>query len=124
MTTTKAYYCYLIFFSLFNFPGVLVHYDDPVAHLSDLFFVQPEWLCHVISSVVKVRDPNCLVTNGLIKRTDLVNWIKDEQSTVKLPYDLLPHFLRYDNKENNNSDNSLNTSYDSIIDSWTVIKKA
>lgn len=81
---------------LLHSPGVLVHYDDPVAHLNDLFFVQPEWLCQVISSVVSVRSPNGQRTNGLIKRKELVKWIKDEKSTVQLPYNLLPQFLRYD----------------------------
>ncbi|XP_048584779.1 leucine-rich repeat serine/threonine-protein kinase 2 isoform X2 [Nematostella vectensis] len=71
--------------------GVLVHYDDPVAHLSDVFFVKPEWLCHVISSVVTTGNDKGLVTNGILKRDDLHSLFKPE---VGSHAELMPQLLR------------------------------
>ncbi|EDO37102.1 predicted protein [Nematostella vectensis] len=71
--------------------GVLVHYDDPVAHLSDVFFVKPEWLCHVISSVVTTGNDKGLVTNGILKRDDLHFLFKPE---VGSHAELTPQLLR------------------------------
>ncbi|KAK3698088.1 hypothetical protein QZH41_017526 [Actinostola sp. cb2023] len=72
--------------------GVLLHYDDPVTHLNDLFFTDPVWLSHVVSSVVLSRKPSGLVTNGIITRKDLIGFMEDDNSVVVLNF--LPQFLR------------------------------
>lgn len=49
--------------------GVLLHYED--ANLRDLYFLDPQWLCDVLSHVVTIREINPHVKNGLMKIDDL-----------------------------------------------------
>lgn len=49
--------------------GVLLHYED--ANLRDLYFLDPQWLCDILSHVVTIREINPHVKNGLMKISDL-----------------------------------------------------
>lgn len=49
--------------------GVLLHYED--ANLKDLYFLDPQWLCDILSHVVTIREINPHVKNGLMKIDDL-----------------------------------------------------
>lgn len=49
--------------------GILLHYED--ANLRDLFFLDPQWLCDILSHVVTIREINPHVKNGLMKIDDL-----------------------------------------------------
>ena len=42
--------------------GTMLHYEDPL--LSDLYFVDPQWLCDMLAHVVTVREINPLVRDG------------------------------------------------------------
>lgn len=43
--------------------GTMLHYEDPV--LSDLYFVDPQWLCDMLAHIVTVREINPLVRDGM-----------------------------------------------------------
>lgn len=55
--------------------GVLLHYDD--ATLDDLYFVDPQWLCDFLSSIVTVREINPFANNGIMKMEDLQHLFKN-----------------------------------------------
>ncbi len=40
----------------------MLHYEDPL--LSDLYFVDPQWLCDMLAHIVTVREINPLVRDG------------------------------------------------------------
>lgn len=54
--------------------GILLHYED--ANLRDLYFLDPQWLCDVLSHVVTIREINPHVKNGLMKMDDLGHLFK------------------------------------------------
>ena len=55
--------------------GVLLHYDD--ATLDDLYFLDPQWLCDFLSSIITVREINPFATNGIMKMDDLQHLFKN-----------------------------------------------
>ena len=54
--------------------GVLLHYDD--ATLKDLYFLDPQWLCDMLSHVVTIREINPFVKNGIMQLDDLKHVFK------------------------------------------------
>ena len=52
--------------------GTLLHYDDRKHNLDDLYFVDPRWLCDLMSTVVTVKQRNPYVKQGILRsRTSL-----------------------------------------------------
>ena len=58
-------YCILLYCLLYIvilFVGILLHYDDPA--LSDVYFVDPQWLCSMLACVVTIHQKNPFQKNG------------------------------------------------------------
>ena len=49
-----------------NEVGTILHYDDRSHNLNELYFVDPRWLCDMMSKVVTVRERNNFVKNGIL----------------------------------------------------------
>ena len=62
--------------------GVLLHYDD--TSLQDIYFLDPQWLCDVLASVVTIREINSLAKSGQCLSLSLVYTVKTmKTSSVK-----------------------------------------
>ena len=51
--------------------GSLLHYDERKNNLDDLYFVDPCWLCKMMSLMVTVNERNRFIKNGIINRFHL-----------------------------------------------------
>ena len=51
--------------------GSLLHYDDRKNNLDDLYFVDPRWLCDMMSTVVTIHEKNPFINNGIIHKSSL-----------------------------------------------------
>ena len=49
-----------------NEVGTILHYDDRSHNLNELYFIDPRWLCDMMSKVVTVRERNNFVKNGIL----------------------------------------------------------
>ena len=63
--------------------GSLLHYDDRKDNLDDLYFVDPRWLCDLMSTVVTIHEKNPYINNGIIQRTALPLLYKGKQFSTK-----------------------------------------
>ena len=69
--------------------GSLLHYDDRGHNLHDLYFVDPRWLCDMMSKVVTIKERNPFVNNGILYSKDIPMLFKDEQ----FPRQYFEHYL-------------------------------
>ena len=60
--------------------GVLLHYED--ATLRDLYFLDPQWLCDMLSHVVTIREINPFAKNGIMKLEDLRHVFKSSAAVT------------------------------------------
>ena len=59
--------------------GSLLHYDDRSHNLHELYFIDPRWLCDMMSKVVTIKERNPYVRNGILYSKDIPMIFKDEQ---------------------------------------------
>ena len=59
--------------------GSLLHYDDRGHNLHELYFVDPRWLCDMMSKVVTIRERNPFVKSGILYSKDIPMLYKDKQ---------------------------------------------
>ena len=51
--------------------GHILHYDELIGQLSDIYFIDPTWICNMFSQIVTVKETNNWMRNGIIKEEDL-----------------------------------------------------
>ena len=59
--------------------GSLLHYDDPGSNLHELYFVDPRWLCDMMSKVVTIKERNPFVKHGILYSKDIPVLFRDKQ---------------------------------------------
>ena len=59
--------------------GSLLHYDDRGHNLHELYFVDPCWLCDMMSKVVTIKERNSFIKSGILYSKDIPMLFKDEQ---------------------------------------------
>ena len=62
-----------------NEVGTILHYDDRSHSLNELYFIDPRWLCDMMSKVVTIRERNPFVKNGILHSKDIPLLFKDER---------------------------------------------
>ncbi|XP_038199632.1 leucine-rich repeat serine/threonine-protein kinase 2 [Arvicola amphibius] len=67
-----------------NESGVLLHFQDPALQLSDLYFVEPKWLCKVMAQILTVKVEGCLKhPKGIISRRDVEKFLSKKKRFPK-----------------------------------------
>ena len=69
--------------------GALLHYDDRKHNLDDLYFVDPCWLCDLMSTIVTVKQRNPYVKKGILRSRDIPLLFKDK----RFPYRYFNQYL-------------------------------
>ena len=59
--------------------GVLLHYDDLSHNLDELYFVDPRWLCDMMSSIVSIKEKNPYVRDGILLLKNIGKVLRDEK---------------------------------------------
>ena len=59
--------------------GTLLHYDDRSHNLHELYFIDPRWLCDMMSKVVTIKERNPFVKNGILHSKDIPILFKDRE---------------------------------------------
>ncbi|XP_035378782.1 leucine-rich repeat serine/threonine-protein kinase 2 isoform X2 [Electrophorus electricus] len=62
--------------------GVLFHFDDPALQLKDLYFVNPQWLCTIISQTLR-SSSLCESTGGVVQRSGLERFLSENHCFPK-----------------------------------------
>ena len=66
-----------------------MHFDDPNEGLSDLYFIEPRWLCALMARVITIRSHADLVKDGILKIQDTKYLFKSD-----LPFHFLDQYIR------------------------------
>ena len=59
--------------------GTILHYDDRSQNLNELYFIDPRWLCDMMSKIVTVPQLNPFIVNGILLSRYLPFLFKDER---------------------------------------------
>eukprot|EP00117_Sycon_ciliatum_P021504 scpid6936/ scgid3290/ Leucine-rich repeat serine/threonine-protein kinase 1 len=70
--------------------GVLLHFEEQLNGLNQLYFIDCSWLCSLLAKVVTVREVHSFIHNGLLRHSDLQYIF----SSTHFPRDLIPQYLQ------------------------------
>ena len=76
--------------------GSLLHYDDCKHNLDDLYFVDPCWLCDLMSTMVTVKERNPYVKQGILRIMNIPLLFKDKHLPSKYVNQYLTLLNRFD----------------------------
>ena len=79
--------------------GMILHFNDHLRGLNNLFFIDPSWLIDMVALVVTVRQRNPFVKHGYINEDELLTILK---KNPLLPEEFIPQVSSF-------SFNSLNS---------------
>ncbi|XP_036914052.1 leucine-rich repeat serine/threonine-protein kinase 2 isoform X2 [Sturnira hondurensis] len=67
-----------------NESGVLLHFQDPALQLSNLYFVEPKWLCKVMAQILTVKvEGYSKHPKGIISRRDVEKFLSKKKRFPK-----------------------------------------
>ncbi|XP_074050932.1 leucine-rich repeat serine/threonine-protein kinase 2 isoform X2 [Macrotis lagotis] len=67
-----------------NESGVLLHFQDPALQLSDLYFVEPQWLCKMMAQILTVKvEDFAKYPKGIILRSDVEKFLSKKNRFPK-----------------------------------------
>ncbi|XP_072510416.1 leucine-rich repeat serine/threonine-protein kinase 2 isoform X2 [Notamacropus eugenii] len=67
-----------------NESGVLLHFQDPALQLSDLYFVEPKWLCKMMAQILTVKvEGFAKYPKGIIQRSDVKKFLSKKSRFPK-----------------------------------------
>lgn len=71
--------------------GILLHYNDHLRGLNNLYFIDPAWLCDMLAEVITVPEKNAFARNGILADANVAFLFKD---TRKFPPQYLNQYLQ------------------------------
>uniref|UniRef100_A0A8C5P9B4 non-specific serine/threonine protein kinase n=1 Tax=Leptobrachium leishanense TaxID=445787 RepID=A0A8C5P9B4_9ANUR len=72
--------------------GVLLHFEDPVLQLRDLYFVDPQWLCKIMAQILTVKsDGGHRNPKGIIRCTNVERFLS---KTRKFPENYMSQYFK------------------------------
>lgn len=63
--------------------GTILHYDDRSHNLDKLYFVDPLWLCNMMSRIITVKEKNPFVSNGIMEFSNIPQIFRDDQFPIQ-----------------------------------------
>ncbi|XP_032659878.1 leucine-rich repeat serine/threonine-protein kinase 2 [Chelonoidis abingdonii] len=68
-----------------NESGVLLHFQDPALQLTDLYFVDPKWLCKIMAQILTVKvEGFSKYPKGIIMRSDVEKFLLKKSRFPKI----------------------------------------